>query len=314
MVRGNASHVFLKIAMIAIKKYGILFLWFMHGSCLAQEENAYTKVDNFVESLEIRTRKVEKIAHLLTQPFEGNDSLKARAIFKWIAQTIEYDCKEYKRIMKNKREKPHKQKPKVVLRRKKAVCQGYSQLYEAIGKASGLDVVVISGLAKSQAKDIGNLGKRNKHAWNAVKINGQWRLLDATWASGSVRKIDVGKYRTKEKYFFVRDYIDYYFFPNPAQFIVNHFPNKNEWQLLPTPIERGTFVYYPIPHEAFFRQKFTFIGNSAYGIWKVSEDTPFYMDFQNDLRRKQYHTYTSLTQTIQRDNGAYIEIEKIHFN
>jgi hypothetical protein len=45
---------------------------------------------------------------------------------------------------------------------------------------AGLDSVVISGYA-----GFGVTRKNmeaNRHAWNAVKINGQWEFVDPTWA------------------------------------------------------------------------------------------------------------------------------------
>ncbi len=257
----------------------------MHNS-FAQTD--YRSVDIFVENLEIRTKKAEKIAKILTAPFEGNDSLKARAIFKWISQTIDYDVKEFNRRKFSNKLKLRKQSIKAVLKRKKAVCAGYANLFEAIAKKSGLEVVTIIGIAKSDIGEIGDVRLKSNHAWNAVKIDGIWRLIDVTWGSGGVNK--------KDQY--VREMKDYYFFSNPAQFVVNHFPDKVEWQLLHEPILRGAFIHFPIPHDAFFRQNFTFMGNTRYGFLQVSEDKEYTLDFQNNLKAKKYDVLTLLIQEV----------------
>jgi hypothetical protein len=97
---------------------------------------------------------------------------------------------------------------------------------------------------------------------------------------------------------FRKGFASYYFFPNPAQFIVNHFPDKVQWQLLPTPVPKKNFIYFPIPHKAFFVQQFTFVGESAHGIWKVDEDTPYAMEFQNLLEEGSHNVKMVLTHDI----------------
>jgi hypothetical protein len=206
--------------------------------------------------------------------------------------------------------KLHKQTPKVVLRRKKAVCGGYASLYEAIGKASKLSVVVITGIAKTDIYDIGDNKLESNHAWNAVKIGKKWRLLDATWGSGAIETYKHRKRNIFGKYYqevyrerFRKSFASYYFFTNPAQFIVDHFPDKVQWQLLPVPVPKKNFINFPIPHKAFFTKEFTFVGESAQGKWIVDEDTPYKMVFQNLLREGWY----SVNMVLKRDIKQQVE-------
>ena len=80
------------------------------------------------------------------------------------------------------------------------------------------------------------------HAWNAVKINGAWYLLDSTWGAGY----------TDEQNNFVFDFDDEYFLMPPEQFIYTHFPEDAKWQLLSTPISNNEFADLPDVQRRFF--------------------------------------------------------------
>lgn len=56
------------------------------------------------------------------------------------------------------------------------------------------------------------------HAWNAVKFDGNYYLVDATWGSGSSKD---GKYEKKLD--------NFYFFTDPDIFIESHFPKDKKW-------------------------------------------------------------------------------------
>jgi hypothetical protein len=225
------------------------------------------EVYQYVDSLKIKTKNVNKISALLTAPF-SKDEQKAIAIFRWIANTINYDCKEFHRIMKGIINSK-KQTVKKVLRRKKAVCGGYSNLYYTLAKKAGLECEKISGFAKNSYQDIGRIQHKSNHAWNSVKINEEWKLLDVTWGSGYVDE------KCKK---FSRFFNPVYLFPKPEQFIVNHFPENSEWQLLAQKVEKKDFFYFPLPHNAFFYLDYKFL-NQKKGIINVPEDTFFEFNY-----------------------------------
>jgi hypothetical protein len=62
-----------------------------------------------------------------------------------------------------------------------AVCDGYATGYMLIMKALGFDILVVGGLAGSE----GNMGG---HAWNMVKLDGEWYEVDTTWAIPNLKK------------------------------------------------------------------------------------------------------------------------------
>lgn len=105
------------------------------------------------------------------------------------------------------------------------VCAGYANLMVALGEQADLEVVYVSGLARQEAKPDGG-----PHAWNAVRIDDQWYLLDATWDdSSSSEAYDTG-----------------YLLTPPEVFVLSHLPTDPAWQLLDVPVSRGDFVRQPL--------------------------------------------------------------------
>lgn len=60
---------------------------------------------------------------------------------------------------------------KGILLDQKGVCAGYAKAFTVLATQAGLDCVYVTGEASSG----------DGHAWNYVKIDGQWRVVDVTW-------------------------------------------------------------------------------------------------------------------------------------
>jgi transglutaminase/protease-like cytokinesis protein 3 len=110
---------------------------------------------------------------------------------------------------------------------------------EALGRAAGVEVAYIVGDARHSSASV----EGDSHAWNAVRINGRWYLLDATWDAGTV----AGDTFTK------RYSTDYLLAP-PDVFGRDHYPEDPRWQLRVTPISRGEFFRQPMMSAAFYAQ------------------------------------------------------------
>ncbi|MGE5549379.1 MAG: hypothetical protein ACM3ZC_02470 [Bacteroidota bacterium] len=108
-------------------------------------------------------------------------------------------------------------------------------------------MVTIEGYAKGFSYAPGDRFDRTNHDWNAVRIDGEWRLLDATWSAGHV----------SADYRFERDFDDFYFFTPPEQFIHTHFPKDPAWQLLKNGITLADFEALVYLRPAFFRNGLT---------------------------------------------------------
>lgn len=61
------------------------------------------------------------------------------------------------------------------LKTRTCVCQGYAECFELMAEMAGLDASMVGGNA------VNSSGKRESHAWNQVKIDGEWYNVDVTW-------------------------------------------------------------------------------------------------------------------------------------
>lgn len=123
---------------------------------------------------------IEALASHLVGPAR-NELEKTRAIFRWIAYNITYDMEGFRAGVWGK------QSAETVLASRKAVCDGYARLFKALAHLAGLEVVHITGWVREEwvpREGPTPLQDPNYHAWNAVRIDGGWYLLDTTWADG----------------------------------------------------------------------------------------------------------------------------------
>ena len=109
---------------------------------------------------------------------------KVRFYFVWIARNIRYDEKTYGTYRQNSDYNVEKQSVPVVFSERVAVCRGYALLFERLCRQSNMAARYVAGYGKAQLND----ERLEPHAWNAIRIEGNWELFDATWASNSLQR------------------------------------------------------------------------------------------------------------------------------
>lgn len=161
---------------------------------------------------------------------------RARAIYKWVTTNITYDVDGYfGRSEKQSCEAGN------VLHSRSSVCSGYGDLFQSLCRCAHIPVKVINGYAKGYShknKDEIDLSTmQTNHAWNAIFVEGEWRLVDCTWDAGY---IDGKTFHWRKK--------DYFFLMDPEYFVSSHLPFMNKdlaasesWQLLDKPVDPKTF-------------------------------------------------------------------------
>lgn len=183
------------------------------------------------------TRSVSTLAAYLTGPVTS-DTLKARALFTWLAYNIRYDAAGFRTGQCGP------QSAEAVLAQRVSVCAGYANLFQALAQACRLDSRVVSGYGKGVGFGVGRQSlTQPNHAWNAVRIDGQWRLLDSTWGAGYLSP-------TGE---FVRAFNAHYFLTPPELFVFDHLPEDPQWQLLNLPVSMQRFLDTVQTYPALFR-------------------------------------------------------------
>ncbi|MEQ1567530.1 MAG: transglutaminase domain-containing protein [Myxococcota bacterium] len=187
---------------------------------------------------------IDRLGQQIAAQTDG-DLEAARLVHDWIALHVAYDAES---LLPGRRAP---QDADTVFRTGKGVCAGYSNLFVALGRAAGLDPAYVTGNVRARDGDLAG----SSHAWNAVKIDGKWALLDVTWDAGSLRDED-GRYEARYR-------TDYLFAP-PAVFRGDHLPEHDAWQLHPTPLSRGEFIRQPMVTPSFH----------AAGLVLVAPDRP----------------------------------------
>lgn len=165
--------------------------------------------------------------HLINE--KNGDSLNLVSIFDWITENIEYDVETYfggldypEFAIDNYLDSAsymnayNREVSEMVIRNKKAICDGYSRLFLTLCDLAGIKCQFITGKVKFPLRD-----ELDEHAWNAIFIDNEWKLIDLTWASGYLS----GNSFVKKKDMF------FYLTP-PEQLIYDHIPDELKWSLL----------------------------------------------------------------------------------
>lgn len=188
------------------------------------------------------------------------DKEKVAAIFGWITNNIAYLTRpDIKKIKNESLEDIEDNIPfksltervaATVLKRKVAVCDGYTRLFASLCGHAGIQTAIVLGYARSNYnKPVSKFGVN--HYWNAVFFENKWHLIDVTWASG---------YLSRNGNQFIQEYDDRYYLAAPEEFIKDHYPDDIRWTLLPENLIPDEFKHSP------FKQ-FSF---SKYGITSFS--------------------------------------------
>lgn len=196
----------------------------------------FSNVDAWVDATpESAESSVEELAGYLSAAGDG-DLQRARAVYRWLTTNVDYDVEGFFRGRYGDLS------PEGVLRRRRTVCSGYAGLAQALGQAMGLEVEVVNGWSKGYGYTAGeDFGGPTNHAWNAVRIDGRWHLMDPTWGAG---------YLMGDQ--FVPRFLEHYFLTEPRDFAFDHLPSDPEWQLLDDPLTGDEYADLVYLRPAFF--------------------------------------------------------------
>ncbi|QSB25981.1 transglutaminase domain-containing protein [Flavobacterium sp. CLA17] len=217
---------------MAIKKIVVLFLFlnfiFLHSSY----SQKYNDVDKIVLKYPKRFNSTEDLAKRIQKDFTS-ESDKARAIYSWIAFNIKYDYASFLNPPRTqgfsysteaeKQRKIQQLNDKLIQKAftaQKAVCEGFTALYQHLAGLTGLKCEIIKGDSKTRLDDIGRKNTSSNHAWNMVLIDKKWILVDVTWGQG---------YYDSSKGRMVNDFAPIYFDTDPDYFFQKHFPDSGTY-------------------------------------------------------------------------------------
>ncbi len=123
----------------------------------------------------------EVIAEFKKKYIKNNmtDFEKEMMIIQYLVATNTYDLENYIKFLSEK-QNSDTYKPNVdafsaygALVKNKSVCQGYAEAFYMLCKACGLESEIVSGHTRIYGG--------GSHAWNKIKLDGEWYLVDVTW-------------------------------------------------------------------------------------------------------------------------------------
>ena len=260
-----------------MKKHVLLFLFF---SLSAFSQN-FEKVDSIVSKY-ARFSKVEDLAIQIEKDF-SSDAKKSRAAFFWLTKNIRYNLREFHSPSKRnysfrysseeeKTEKLQAFKDDLVaetFKNKTGVCEEYAQSFKKICDLLAIESEVIKGNVRNTADEIGQISNTTNHAWNVVKIDEKWIILDVTWGSGS---------ETNGKW--IRDFDDYFYDIPTHKIFKTHYPEDKLWVIRFGRINEKEFYNQPIYSNTFLRLKANLISLQT-GIISLKSSESIVLKFNN---------------------------------
>lgn len=169
----------------------------------------------------------------------GQDTIQA--VYVWIADHVKYDLNKLDDIKSGEikkeqsefssREEYEDYLIERVLKKGKGVCQDYSLLLDALARRLGYDSHIITGYVKNSR---GHVNRRLGHCWNAILVNGEWRLYDPTWGAGYVED---GK-----RFLRISTWIGIMFLPLRCYIVICHLTRSGSSTTLQSPTALGTMV------------------------------------------------------------------------
>ena len=250
----------------------------------------------------------------------SSDTDRVRAAFIWIIYNMDYG-RSYDVIFEADKHFPYYseigrkyqmrkievEKVAQSFRERLGVCLDYSLILKELCTYFRIPSEIIVGVTKSEIRDLKGDQLLKNHTWNAVQIDGEWKLLDPTWASGQINRNLLRIYGS---------YVDHFFFTDPTDFIKSHLPANEAWQLLDEPIDAKDFAMAPSYFPAYFANEVELSPNTN-GIISLSNYNEYLIIFNKlpDVERMHYRLENSRQlkkmEIKKEENQPYVSVIKL---
>ncbi|MEM9337677.1 MAG: transglutaminase domain-containing protein [Bacteroidota bacterium] len=155
------------------------------------------------------------------------DSELIEMSYYWICDNIEYDVE----LSRKSHLTDEDVSVESTIKSGKAICSGYSKLLCEFAFYLDIECAEINGIGQNYLDPKMDSIEMN-HAWNAVLVDSNWKLIDATWGAGGVSG------RSNE---YVKNLDMRYFFADPEFLLIDHLPQDSTWQMRDNPISYSEF-------------------------------------------------------------------------
>ncbi|KLJ12147.1 hypothetical protein EMPG_09575 [Blastomyces silverae] len=195
----------------------------------------------FISSLPAMINPVGLSQGYICRPHRS-DGQRLRAIFTWVAERIAWDDDidgdvDLKRVLYMKRGSPKE----------------VAYLVQEMCSAVGLHAEVVHGYLKTPGEqlDLDRLSHPN-HWWNAVLIDGEWRIMDCSLASPTHPR------RSLYSSFNSQAAESWYFLARPMEICYSHVPINPEQQHICPPVSPDVLLALPCACPPFFKNSLRF--------------------------------------------------------
>lgn len=96
------------------------------------------------------------------------DYEKEKAIYQWVVARVDYDYDHYDKLEGASLDSSTPYNPLI---NGKGICLGFATTFQLLADLAGLESIIVVGTAFGD----------EDHAWNMIRLNGEWYCLDATW-------------------------------------------------------------------------------------------------------------------------------------
>lgn len=210
----HSCHLSLRTLSPAFKVFVLVLVLLVVGNAWALDPQRLDVLErrlNHVVSGQAQL-KIEQRLHDLTNGIQS-DKEKAWLIYQWVVRHFRHDSKLSAKIGD-----PDKHALEELFRFGGGSCAVYANVVQRLFDKAGLQARTVYGTAKSGAysRKFGSMPVN--HVWNAVKIDGEWRVVDSTWGAGFVG--DQGFERSPNELFFLMP---------PEIAVLSHFDAKDQF-------------------------------------------------------------------------------------
>lgn len=260
------------------------------------------EVDKIIAKYPKSFNTTEKLAEKIGKDFDS-DAERARAIYSWIAFNIKYDYNAFlnpPRVQgfsySSEAEKQRKIKQlndnliQKAFNSKKAVCEGFTALYQNLAEQLGLKCEIVRGDSKTNLRDIGRKNTSSNHAWNMVFVDKKWRLVDVTWGQG---------YYDSSKGRMVNDFNPVYFDTDPDYFFAKHYPDSGSY--LGSRISKEDFLNGPLIYNTTIENDYK-IKSPDSGIIEVKNGDKVTFEIKNISKSNQVFYLNKKNQPVKVQN------------
>ncbi|MFC6997417.1 transglutaminase domain-containing protein [Rufibacter roseus] len=273
----------------------------------AQATSPFAQVDQKVLQIPAQeTQTIEQLSAYINRHFQTPQD-RVRAAYMWLANNVAYDVASLNGNMLLRKGQNFIDQ---TLRTRKALCQGYAEVFQELCNRAGVKAYFVGGYTK-QFGQVDYL----RHAWCAAQIDGKWYLFDPTWGAGFVQANKFVKKPT-EKHFMVA----------PSDMIQSHYPFDPLWQFSLSPIKSKEFdagISPATPRKPFFQFTDTLKAYEAEDDYRRLESTarrmeahgaehPFLAEHLQHLKQGvEIERYNAITNTY--NQGIDLLNEFIHY-